>query len=400
VQQAFIYDAIRTPRGKAKKHGALHALHPFDLLKGLYVALEERAGLDPALLGEAVLGCATQFGEQAGNIAKSSTLYAGWPSQISGLTISRFCSSGLDAVSLAALKVMSGQEQAMVGGGIEMMSRVPMMSDQPAIFTDPTLAMDAQILLMGSGADLIASLYGCSRTEVDTIALQSQRRAAAARDAGHFSSIVPIHNPVTGQVVDADECIRPETTLASLAALPASFTDLGRAGADAMQLRAYPQLTDIHHVHTAGNSPAMADAAALVLIGDEALSDKLAVRPRAVIKAMATASDEPLQVLAGCVAATKKLLAKEGLDVADIDLFEVHEAFAATIIKLQTDLQIPSEKLNVNGGVIALGHPLGATGSIMLGVLLDELERRQLKTGLVATSGATGLGTAMLIERV
>ena len=288
----------------------------------------------------------------------------------------------------------------MVGGGIEMMSRVPMMSDQPAIFTDPTLAMDAQILLMGSGADLIASLYGCSRTEVDTIALQSQRRAATARGAGYFSSIVPILNPVTGQVVDADECIRPETTLASLSALPASFTDLGRAGADEMQLQAYPQLTDIHHVHTAGNSPAMADAAALVLIGDEALSDRLAVRPQAVIKAMATASDEPLQVLAGCVAATKKLLAKEGLDVADIDLFEVHEAFAATIIKLQTDLQIPSEKLNVNGGVIALGHPLGATGSIMLGVLLDELERRQLKTGLVATSGATGLGTAMLIERM
>lgn len=400
MQQAFIYDAIRTPRGKVKKDGALHALHPFDLLKGLYVALEERAGLDPALLGEVVLGCATQFGEQAGNIAKSSTLYTGWPSQISGLTISRFCSSGLDAVSLAALKVMSGQEEAMVGGGIEMMSRIPMMSDQPAIFTDPTLAMEAQILLMGSGADLIASLYGCSRTEVDTIALQSQRRAAAARDAGYFASIVPIHNSVTGQVVDADECIRPETTLASLAALPASFTDLGRAGADEMQLRAYPQLTDIHHVHTAGNSPAMADAAALVLIGDEALSDKLAVRPRAVIKAMATASDEPLQVLAGCVAATKKLLAKEGLGIGYIDLFEVHEAFAATIIKLQTDLQIPSEKLNVNGGVIALGHPLGATGSIMLGVLLDELERRQLKTGLVATSGATGLGTAMLIERV
>lgn len=400
MQQAFIYDAIRTPRGKAKKDGALHALHPFDLLKGLYVALEDRAGLDPVLLGEVVLGCATQFGEQAGNIAKSSTLYTGWPSQISGLTISRFCSSGLDAVSLAALKVMSGQERAMVGGGIEMMSRIPMMSDQPAIFTDPTLATDAQILLMGSGADLIASLYGCSRTEVDTIALQSQRRAAAARAAGYFASIVPIHNSVTGQVVDADECIRPETTLASLAALPASFTDLGRAGADEMQLRAYPQLTDIHHVHTAGNSPAMADAAALVLIGDEALSDKLAVRPRAVIKAMTTASDEPLQVLAGCVAATKKLLAKEGLGIGDIDLFEVHEAFAATIIKLQTDLQIPSEKLNVNGGVIALGHPLGATGSIMLGVLIDELERRQLKTGLVATSGATGLGTAMLIERV
>ena len=400
MQQAFIYDAIRTPRGKAKKDGALHALHPFDLLKALYVALEERVGLDPGVIAEVILGCVTQVGEQAGNIAKSSTLYAGWPSTVSGLTVSRFCSSGLDAVALAALKINAGQEQAIVAGGIETMSRVPMMADQAAIFSDPKLAEASKILLMGSGADLIASLYGCSRADVDAVALESQQRASAAIAGDYFSSIMPIKHPISGDDVAVDECVRPETTMASLGALPASFESIGRSGADAIQLAAYPQLASISHVHTAGNSPAMADAAATVLIGSKAFSEVLGAKPRAVIKRIVTAADEPLLVLSGCVAATKKLLATENLSVADIDLFEIHEAFAATMIKLQQDLSIPSEKLNVNGGVIALGHPLGATGAIMLGVLLDELERRQLRTGLVATSGAAGLGTALLIERL
>ena len=400
MQQAFIYDAIRTPRGKAKKDGVLHALHPFDLLKALYVALEERVGLDPAVIAEVILGCVTQVGEQAGNIAKSSALYANWPSTVSGLTVSRFCSSGLDAVALAALKITAGQEQAIVAGGIEMMSRVPMMADQAAIFSDPKLAEASKILLMGSGADLIASLYGCTRADVDAIAMASQQRASAAIAGGYFSSIIPIKHPISGENVTQDECVRPETTMASLGALPASFDSIGRSGADAIQLAAYPRLAAINHVHTAGNSPAMADAAAMVVVGSEAFASTLGAKPRAVIKSIATVADEPLLVLSGCVAATKKLLAKERLKVADIDLFEIHEAFAATMIKLQRDLSIPSEKLNVNGGVIALGHPLGATGAIMLGVLLDELERRQLRTGLVATSGAAGLGTALLIERL
>lgn len=398
MPDAFIYDAIRTPRGRAKPDGGLHELSPFELLKPLYQALVERNNLDPGLVGDVLLGCVTQYSEQAGNIAKSSLLYAGWPSSVSGMTVTRFCSSGLDAISVAAMKVMVGQEQATVGGGVEMMSRVPMMSDQAAIFSDPTTAIAARVLLMGSGADLIASLQGASRTAVDSVALMSQQRATIARDEGRFTSIIPIYNPHKDSWISQDECIRPHTTLDSLAQLPVSFADIGAAGADAVQLAQYPQLTAIEHVHTAGNSPAMADAASLTLIGNRALGEQLGRAPKAVIRAMVNASDEPLQVLSGCIVATQKLLQRSGLRVDDIDLFEIHEAFAATIIKLQNELDIPTDKLNVNGGVIAMGHPLGATGAIMMGTLIDELTRRELKRGIVATSGAAGSGTAILIE--
>jgi len=400
VIEAFIYDAIRSPRGKAKPEGGLHDLSPFELLAPLYDAICLRTGLDAGLVGEVVLGCVTQYGEQAGNIAKSSALYAGWPSQVSGLTINRFCSSGLDAINIAALKVNAGQEEVAVAGGIEMMSRVPMMSDQAAIFKDPEVALAARILLMGSGADLIASLYGASRQDVDEVALMSQQRAALARDSDFFTSIIPIDNPVKALTVYQDECIRGDTTLESLGKLPASFESVGKAGADAVQLAHYDHLQTISHVHTAGNSPAMADAAALVLVGAASLGEKISARPRAVIRAMVNASDDPLQVLTGCVAATEKLLRSQKLSVDDIDLFEIHEAFAATVLKARADLGIPIEKLNVNGGVIAMGHPLGATGSIMMGMLLDEMERRELTLGVVATSGAAGLGTAILIERL
>lgn len=400
VIEAFIYDAIRSPRGKAKPDGGLHDLSPFELLAPLYDAICLRTGLNAELVGEIVLGCVTQYGEQAGNIAKSSALYAGWPNQVSGLTINRFCSSGLDAINIAALKVNAGQEEVAVAGGVEMMSRVPMMSDQAAIFKDPEVALSARILLMGSGADLIASLYGASRRDVDEVALMSQQRAAIARDSGFFTSIIPIENSVKARIIEQDECIRGDTTLESLGKLPASFEGVGKAGADAVQLAHYDRLQAISHVHTAGNSPAMADAAALVLIGAESLGEKIAARPRAVIRGMVNASDDPLQVLTGCVAATEKLLKLQKLSVDDIDLFEIHEAFAATILKVQADLGIPIEKLNVNGGVIAMGHPLGATGSIMMGMLLDEMERRDLTLGVVATSGAAGLGTATLVERL
>lgn len=400
VIEAFIYDAIRSPRGKAKPDGGLHDLSPFELLAPLYDAICLRTGLNAELVGEIVLGCVTQYGEQAGNIAKSSALYAGWPNQVSGLTINRFCSSGLDAINIAALKVNAGQEEVAVAGGVEMMSRVPMMSDQATIFKDSEVALSARILLMGSGADLIASLYGASRRDVDEVALMSQQRAAIARDSGFFTSIIPIENSVKARIIEQDECIRGDTTLESLGKLPASFEGVGKAGADAVQLAHYDRLQAISHVHTAGNSPAMADAAALVLIGAESLGEKIAARPRAVIRGMVNASDDPLQVLTGCVAATEKLLKLQKLSVNDIDLFEIHEAFAATILKVQADLGIPIEKLNVNGGVIAMGHPLGATGSIMMGMLLDEMERRDLTLGVVATSGAAGLGTAILIERL
>ena len=397
--QVFIYDAIRTPRGRAKEDGGLHDLLPFDLLNTLYGALEERNGLDPVQVGEVVLGCVTQNGEQAANIAKTSSLYAGWPSSISGITLNRFCSSGLDAVNFAALKVAQGQDELAIGGGVEMMSRVPMLSDSAAVFTDVKLAMRSRVLMMGSGADLIASLYDVSREEADTIAFNSQRRAAYARSAGYFASIIPVKNAVTDKVIDQDECIRPGISMEDLAALKPSFAKLGSMGVDAHQLASFPDLDEVRHVHTAGNSPAMADAASLVLVGSEQAGRDLSVDPRARVVATVNASDDPLLVLSGAVAATKKLMQQNSLTSEDIDLFEIHEAFAATVIKCQRDIDIHDEKLNVNGGVISLGHPLGATGAIMLGTLLDELERRDLRRGLVAVSGAAGVGIAMMIER-
>jgi acetyl-CoA C-acetyltransferase len=399
LKPVYIYEAIRTARARAKDSGGLHDLRPHDLLKVLYRALEQRTGLDPAMVGDVLLGCVTQQGDQAGNIAKTSTLYAGWPSTIAGLTLNRFCSSGIDAISLAALKIASGQEQAVVAGGVEMMSRVPMLSDQATVFVDPEIAAQCQMLMMGSGADLIASLNGVSREQADAIALQSQLRADTARRNGYFKSIIPVHNPVKGLTVTQDECIRGETTIEALAQMPPAFEDLGKRGVDAVQLGAYPHLDGIAHIHTAGNSPAMADAAAALLLADESAAARLSVRPRGRIVAAATASDDPMQVLSGCVGATGKLMSQHKLKSSDVDLFEMHEAFAATVVKCQRDLDIPGEKLNVNGGVIALGHPMGATGAIMAGVLLDELERRDLRLGIVAASGAAGAGSALLIER-
>jgi len=400
MQPVYVYDAIRTPRGRARSDGGLHELLPHDLLSCLYRALEARTGLDPRCVGEVVLGCVTQHGEQAGNIAKTSTLYAGWPSAVGGMTVSRFCSSGIDAVATGALKIAAGQERAVVAGGVEMMSRVPMLADGAAVFTDPALAARCQMLMMGSGADLIATLYGVSREQADEIALLSQQRAARARREGYFSSIVPVENPARGMAIAEDECIRGDITAEALAALPPAFAKLGGLGADATQLAGYPELAAIEHIHTAGNSPAMADGAALLLLGDATLAAELGTGPRARIVDAATASDDPLQVLSGCVAATAKLLARNRLSAADVDLFELHEAFAATVMKARRDLAIPDDRLNVNGGVIALGHPLGATGAMMAGMLLEELERRGGRRGIVAASGAAGAGSALLLERV
>ena len=399
MKPVYIYDAIRSARARARDSGGLHDLKPHDLLQSLYHSLRQRTGLDPSAVGEVVLGCVTQHGEQAANIAKTSTLYAGWPSSIGGLTVSRFCSSGVDALNVGALKIAAGQEQAVIAGGIEMMSRVPMLGDQAAVFVDPRYAAQCHMLMMGSGADLIGTLNGVTREQADEIALQSQRRAATARSEGYFKSIVPVHNPVTGVDVCEDECIRPDTTLEGLAQMEPAFAALGAKGPDALQLAAYPHLDAIEHIHTAGNSPAMADGAAVALLGDEELGKRLGIAPRARIMAAATASDDPLQVLSGCVASAGKLMAEQGLQASDVDLFELHEAFAATVIKCQRDLDIPGDRLNVNGGVIALGHPMGATGAMMAGVLLDELERRGLGRGIVAASGAAGVGSALLIQR-
>lgn len=399
MNQAYIYDAIRTPRGRAKESGSLHDLSPLDLMQALYRAMEQRTGLRRESVEEVILGCVTQAGDQAANIAKTSLLYADWPAHIPGITVNRFCSSGLDAINFAALKVNAGQAAAALAGGVEMMSRVPMLSDKASVFADAELAARCRMLMMGSGADLIASQYDVSREDADRIALSSQQRAARARDNGWFKSVIPIANPARGITVEADECIRDQTTLESLAQLSPAFADLGAAGVDELQLRANAELDRIRHIHTAGNSPAMADGAALLLVGDESIGREYGIRPRAKIRAASSLCDDPLTVISGCAAAAGKLMQQQGITSADVDLFELHEAFAATVLKCQRDLDIGDDKLNVNGGVIALGHPMGATGAIMAGTLLDELERRDQQLGIVAASGAAGTGTALLIER-
>jgi len=324
-------------------------------------------------------------------------LFAGWPESVSGLTVHRFCSSSIDAIAMAGLKVAAGHTGAIVAGGVEMMSRVPMLSDEARVFTDLAYAVQHQMLLMGSGADLIATRIGASRDDCDAIALQSQQRAAQAQREHRFQSIVPIetHNGV----ISEDECIRADMTAERLARLPAAFAELGAAGADQLQLKKFPQLGAIEHVHTMGNSPAMCDAGALVLLGDAALGESLGMAPKARLVTSATASGEPLEVVSGCITVTEALLADQGLHAKDIDLFEIHEAFAATVVKTRQVLDIDDSRLNVNGGVIALGHPMGATGAIMTGTLIDELDRQQLSNGIVAASGAAGSGSGLLLER-
>jgi len=397
VSDALIYAGVRSPRARAKNGGGLHDLTPHELLAQLYRALEARTGLEPAAVEDVVLGCVTQHGEQAGNIARASTLYAGWPSQVPGITVNRYCSSGIDALALAALKVCGGAARQVIAGGVEMMSRVPMLADEARVFKDPAFATQCRMLMMGSGADLIASRAGISREEADAVALASQQRAAAAREAGSFApSIVPIET--ANGTAREDECIRPDTTAEALAGMEPAFARLGAAGVDAYQLAASPDLEAIDHVHTAGNSPAMADAACLLLLGDATAGKTLDAAPRARVAASVTVAADPLEVLTGCIEATRVLLERTGLAAGDIDLYEIHEAFAATSVLAERRFGIEGRH-NVNGGVIALGHPMGATGAIMTLTLLDELERRGLRRGIVAAAGAAGSGSALLIDR-
>lgn len=398
MNEALIYGGVRSPRARAKADGGLHAVTPHELLSQLYRALQERTDLDPKNIDEAILGCVTQYGEQAGNIAKASTLYAGWPFEIAGLTVNRYCSSGLDAIALAAMKINVGAASQLMAGGIEMMSRVPMMTDEARVFKDPDFAMQCRVLLMGSGADLIASRAGVSRKDADTVAFNSQQRSAHARAEGYFAkSIVPIQTP--SGLAQEDECIRPATTMEDLAAMEPVFAKIGAAGADAFQLAHSPGLDAIEHIHTAGNSPAMADAACVLLLGDRDSAATLAVAPRARIASSITVADDPFEVLTGCVKAVRELLDKTGLSVDDIDLFEIHEAFAAVSVVAEREFGIDGARHNVNGGVIALGHPMGSTGAILTLTLLDELERRGLRRGIVSTAGAAGSGSALLIDR-
>jgi len=397
VKKAFIYDAIRSPRTKAKTTGGLHQITPTGLLAQLHQRLINRTHLDPRRLSEVILGCVTQYGEQAANIAKTSALLAGWPASVAGLTINRFCSSSIDAVALAALKINAGQSPALIAGGVEMMSRVPLLADGARVFAEHRYGVSHQVLLMGAGADLIATRVGASREDCDEVAFLSHQRALEAQSQKRFSSIVSIKTS-EGEITE-DECIRASLTRERLADMPPAFKELGAEGSDEVQLAAFGDLKAISHVHTAANSPAMCDGAAVLLVGDEGLGDQLLVTPRVEVVDSVTCCAEPLEVVSGCVTATAEILRRNRLSTNDIDVFEVHEAFAATIVKLTRELDLGLDKVNLNGGCIALGHPMGATGAIMVGTAIDELYRAGGELAVVAASGAAGSGSALLLRR-
>lgn len=401
MTEAYIYDTVRTPRGKGKKDGSLHQVTPVHLLGNLLQALQQRNRLDTALVDDVVLGCVTPVGEQGADIARTAVLYAGWDESVPGVTQSRFCASGLESINLAAMKVMSGQEQLVVAGGVESMSRWTMGSDGGAWFMDPRVNQMTGFAPQGIGADLIATLEGFTRADVDNFAVQSQKKAARARAEGRFSrSLIPVRDLNGMVVLDHDEFIRPETTLESLAGLNPSFEQMGQMGFDATALRKYTTIEKINHVHHAGNSSGIVDGAALTLIGSAAMGEKLGVKPRARIVAAAVTGSEPTIMLTGIAPAARKALAKAGMTAKDIDLFEINEAFAAVVMRAARDLDIDDARINVNGGSIAMGHPLGATGAIILGTALDELERTGKSTALISLCVGAGMGIATIIERV
>ncbi|OHC26681.1 MAG: acetyl-CoA acetyltransferase [Pseudomonadales bacterium RIFCSPLOWO2_12_59_9] len=401
MTEAFIFDAVRTPRGKGKKDGALYSVKPVDLVAGLLRALQVRNGLDTSQVDDIVLGCVTPVGDQGADIAKTAALVADWDEQVSGVQLNRFCASGLEAVNLAAMKVRSGFEDLVVAGGVESMSRIPMGSDGGAWALDPATNMHTHFVPQGIGADLIATLEGFSREDVDAFALRSQQKAARARADGSFSkSLVPVTDQNGILILDHDEFIRAESTLQGLGSLKASFEMMGQMGFDASALRKYSHVEKINHVHTPGNSSGIVDGAALMLIGSEAKGRELGLKARGRIVATAVTSTDPTIMLTGPAPASRKALAKAGLNVNDIDLFEVNEAFASVVMKFMKDMGVNEDKVNVNGGSIAMGHPLGATGCAILGTLLDELEKRNLRYGLATLCVGGGMGIATIIERV
>ncbi|MBS0404871.1 MAG: acetyl-CoA C-acetyltransferase [Proteobacteria bacterium] len=401
MTEAYVFDAVRTPRGKGKKDGSLHEVKPVDLLAGTLEALRTRHGFDTAAVDDVVMGVVSPIGEQGSVIAKVAALKAGWDWRCAGVQINRFCASGLEAVNLAAQKVRSGWEDLVVAGGVESMSRVPIGSDGGAWAQDPATNLKTAFVPQGIGADLIATLEGFSRDDVDAFAVTSQQRAAAARAAGHFKgSIVPVQDFLGQTLLDEDEFIKPRTTVEALAGLKASFEQLGAMGFDAVAQERYPQVERIVHVHHAGNSSGIVDGAAAVLIGSEAAAKAHGLKPRARIVATALSGADPTIMLTGPMPATQKALAKAGLTIEQIDLFEVNEAFAAVPMKFMKDLKVPHEKVNVNGGAIAMGHPLGATGAMILGTLIDELHRRGLRYGLATLCVGGGMGIATIVERL
>ncbi|RMH82446.1 acetyl-CoA C-acetyltransferase [Pseudomonas sp. AOB-7] len=401
MTEAYIFDAVRTPRGKGKKDGALYSVKPVNLIAGLLGALQARNELDTSQVDDIVLGCVTPVGDQGADIAKTAAMVADWDVSVAGVQLNRFCASGLEAVNLGAMKVRSGFEDLVVVGGVESMSRIPMGSDGGAWVMDPETNIHTNFVPQGIGADLIATLEGFSRADVDAFALRSQHKAARASADGSFAkSLIPVTDQNGIVLLDHDEFIRGDSTLEGLGKLKPSFEMMGQMGFDATALRVYSHVERIEHVHTPGNSSGIVDGAALMLIGSAAKGKELGLKSRARIVATAVTSTDPTIMLTGPAPATRKALAKAGLSVEDIDLFEVNEAFASVVMKFMKDMGVPESKVNVNGGSIAMGHPLGATGCAILGTLLDELEKRELRYGLATLCVGGGMGIATIIERI
>jgi acetyl-CoA C-acetyltransferase len=403
ASEAFVYDAVRTPRGRGKQTGSLHGVKPISLVTGLIDAVRERnPGLDPAAIDDLVLGIVTPIGEQGGDLPRAAALLAGLPETAAGVQLNRFCGSGLEAVNQAAARIRSGWEHLILAGGVESMSRNPMGADGGAWFLDPETSLSSGFVPQGISADLIATVEGFSRDDVDGYALQSQERAAKAAASGHFArSIIPVRDPSGLTILAADEHPRPDTTREGLGKLKPSFATAGEAaGFDAVALQKYHWIEKIDHVHHAGNSSGIVDGAALVVVGSEEYGQRSGLTPRARIVAAAVTGADPTIMLTGPIPATRKALERAGLQPSDIDLFEINEAFAAVVLKYQKDLGLDPEKVNVNGGAIALGHPLGATGAMLLGTVLDELERRDQRRAVITLCIGGGMGVATVIERL
>jgi acetyl-CoA C-acetyltransferase len=402
MPEALIFDHVRTPRGRGKPDGSLHEITPIQLAAQTLAALRDRNQFDTGLIDDVVLGCVAPVGEQGSDVARVAALVANYAEAVPGQQLNRFCASGLEAVNNAAAQVMSGQADAVIGGGVESMSRVPMGSDGGAWYSDPAVAFATYYVPQGIGADLIATIDGYSREDVDTYAAESQRRATLAWKEGRFArSVIAVRDPIGDIVLERDEHIRPDTTVQSLASLKPAFTGPGEQGGfDAVAQLRYPGVESIKHVHTAGNSSGIVDGAAVVLVGSKRFASKTGLKPRARVRAFTSIGSEPAIMLTGPALVTEKLLKRSRMKIGDIDLFEINEAFASVVMRFMRTFDLPPDKVNVNGGSIAMGHPLGATGAMILGIVLDELERRDLSTALVTLCVGAGMGTATIIERV
>jgi len=401
MPDAFIYDAVRSPRGRGKADGSLHEVTALNLAAQTLAAVRDRNNLDTSMVDDVVLGCVDPVGEAGGDIARAAALVAGYGDGVPGVQINRFCASGLDAVNFAAAEIMSGQHDMTIGGGVESMSRVGIGASGGAWPVDPTIAVETYFLPQGISADLIATKYGFSRDDVDAYAVESQKRAAKAWDEGRFKKSVMTVKDVNGlTILDKDEHMRPSTTMQTLAALQPSFVQMGEMGGfDAVAVQAHPEIEAVNHVHHAGNSSGIVDGAAAVLIGSKEAGSRAGLKPRARIKAFANIGSEPAMMLTGPVDVTRKLFERSGMKQSDIDLFELNEAFASVVLKWIRDLDLPEANVNVNGGAIAMGHPLGATGAMLVSTVIDELERRGARRALVTLCIGGGMGIAMCVER-